>query len=144
MCRVVKPNGKIVLIEPYVSIFSYPIYKIFHQEKTSMFLRQIDLLQSETKEPSLGNQTIAQTVFKRKSLAIKLVDILGPGAQISISYRDFIGFFATGGINKPLRTSGRFIRLILKLEKNIPQSILRLIAARMVIEVNLSIREKTD
>jgi len=144
MCRVIKPNGKILLIEPYVSIFSFPIYKVFHQEKTSMFLRQRDLLQSETKEPSLGNQTIAQTVFKRKSLTTKLKDILGPGAEISITYRDFIGFFATGGINKPLRTSGSFIRLVLKLEKNIPQSILKLIASRMIIEINFDTREYTD
>ena len=30
--RVLKPGGRIVMMEPYVSWFSYPVYRFFHQE----------------------------------------------------------------------------------------------------------------
>ena len=33
--RVLKPKGKLLIIEPYVSMFSFFVYKVFHHEDTS-------------------------------------------------------------------------------------------------------------
>lgn len=142
--RVKKQNGKIVIVEPYVSFLSYPIYKIFHTEKTSLFLRERDLVQDRDKDPSIGNQIVAQTIFNRRSLSKKLDKIFGQGTKISLTYRDIFGFFATGGINKPLNTPSSLIRILLKLENRIPQLITRLVASRIVIEITSITKDKTD
>jgi hypothetical protein len=141
LSRVKKPNGKILLVEPYVSILSYPIYKIFHQEKTSIYLRERDLVEAETKDPSIGDQIVAQTIFNRKSIAQKLETIFGDGFEITVIYRDILSFFATGGVNKPLKTPSSLIKLLLKLEKKVPQPIMRLIASRIVIEIEFTFKE---
>lgn len=94
--RVLKPGGKCILIEPWMTPISYSIYKLFHEERTQ--LRGVDPWNGELtlgkSNPMDGNQAIPYLVFEKywdknkiKNIKlIKLKKILG------------LSFPASGGI----------------------------------------------
>lgn len=135
MLRVLKPTGRIILIEPYVSPFSYLIYKIFHPEDTSIYLSKKHFKKQTKKDPSVGNQLIGQTIFNRKSMRSDLNDVLDNRFLVEKHYRDFLAFFSTGGINKPIKLSTRITEVFLTLEKRIPQKLMKLVGSTMIIEI---------
>lgn len=61
--RVLKKGGRVLIIEPYMSFFSYPAYKMFHAEPVEM---GVDYFSKETiteKDPWDSNQAIAKLLF---------------------------------------------------------------------------------
>jgi len=63
--RVLRPKGRAIMMEPYVSWLSYPVYRFLHAEgmkwNTDPFLDQ----SSEGKEPFEGNQAIPTLLFEK-------------------------------------------------------------------------------
>jgi SAM-dependent methyltransferase len=63
--RVLRPKGRAIMMEPYVSWLSYPVYRFLHTEgmkwNTDPFLGQ----SSEGKEPFEGNQAIPTLLFEK-------------------------------------------------------------------------------
>jgi SAM-dependent methyltransferase len=63
--RVLRPKGRAIMMEPYVSWLSYPVYRFLHTEgmkwNTDPFLDQ----SSEGKEPFEGNQAIPTLLFEK-------------------------------------------------------------------------------
>jgi ubiquinone/menaquinone biosynthesis C-methylase UbiE len=134
MLRVVKPGGKVIFIEPYVSIFSYPIYKLFHPELTTLRLHKEYFLRNQ-KAASEGNQVVCQTIFRHKSFRHEIIKAMDQGSKVEIYYRDILAFFLTGGITNPLPTSPRILKLVLGLEKRFPQIAFKLLGSRMVVVI---------
>ena len=64
--RILRPGGKIILMEPYVSWASYFIYRFFHQEGMRW---QVNPLKrdhpSKDKNPFSGNQAIPTLLFEK-------------------------------------------------------------------------------
>ena len=64
--RVLRPEGRAIMMEPYVSWLSYPVYRFLHQEgmkwNTDPFLEQ----SSQRKEPFEGNQAIPTLIFRKQ------------------------------------------------------------------------------
>jgi SAM-dependent methyltransferase len=65
--RVLRPEGRAVLMEPYVSWLSYPVYRFLHAEGMNAgsdpFVNQSSL----RKEPFEGNQAIPTLMFRKQS-----------------------------------------------------------------------------
>jgi SAM-dependent methyltransferase len=63
--RVLKPAGRAILMEPYVSWLSYPVYRFLHAEgmewHTDPFLDE----SSKRKEPFAGNQAVPTLLFEK-------------------------------------------------------------------------------
>jgi len=63
--RVLRAKGRAVMMEPYVSWLSFPVYRFLHAEgmewDTDPFLDQ----SSERKEPFEGNQAIPTLIFQK-------------------------------------------------------------------------------
>ena len=133
MLRVCKENGKIVLIEPYVSIFSFPFYKLFHGEDVSVYLNPNKLEGVVNEVASSGNQKILQALLRSKFFSgliesglieIKKYSTIAP-----------FSFFLTGGINRPIPMSEKVISVMIKIERIFPKSFLRILATRQVLVV---------
>jgi SAM-dependent methyltransferase len=64
--RVLRPGGRVVLVEPYLSWLSFPVYRFLHAEGmtwgTDPFVDQA----LESKEPFEGNQAMATLIFRRQ------------------------------------------------------------------------------
>lgn len=131
MFRVCKDEGKVVIIEPYISFLSYPFYKLFHSEDVSWKLDPESLKGVVDARPNAGNQTILQALLKSKYFQEEI-----QSGRISIlSYQKFAPFslYITGGINNPLPTSESMVKSLINFEQRIPPKILEWIASRQVI-----------
>src|SRR6185369_16642081 len=57
--RVLRPGGRIVLCEPYISPLSYPVYKFFHEEPVDLAADPLaPLAAGAEKDPFDSNQAI--------------------------------------------------------------------------------------
>ena len=139
LLRVTKTGGKIVLVEPYVSVFSYPIYKIFHTEKTNLRLKPSNYRYWVSSSAGDGNQGLTQNLMKCIKKGYFSLDY--ENVQINTEFISPLSFFATGGLSKPLPVSSRLIGLLLKIENKTPNRILQLIGARMVVVIQKSSEE---
>lgn len=135
MLRVIKPGGKVIFIEPYVSILSYPIYKLFHAELTTIRLHKAYFLRNQ-KVASEGNQVVCQAIFKHKTFRHEIISAIHNSSEVEIQYRDILAFFMTGGINNPLPTNPKFLKKVLGLEKRFPQIISKWLGSRMVVVIS--------
>lgn len=136
LLRVTKIGGKIVLVEPYVSLFSYPIYKIFHNERTNFRLKPSNYGNWVSAAPGDGNQGLTQNLLKcmkRAALPLKYSNV-----EITTEFISPFSFFATGGLSNPLPVPRKLISIILKIENQIPNQILRIIGSRMIIVIQKS------
>lgn len=137
--RLLRPNGKIVIVEPFVSYFSFMIYRWFHHEDTS-WSAGLDQLAKTDGAAHLGNQGISKAFIKHYS-KYENQNLNHPveGEQfrftIDVEYFNFLSFFATGGSFKPISTPRGLIKLLLDWERRIPQFLLRLISSRCLISV---------
>ncbi|CAN2170781.1 AdoMet_MTases domain containing protein [Candidatus Nanopelagicaceae bacterium] len=131
--RTTSPNGKVILVEPYVSITSYLIYKIFHSEKTSLCIKISPEKPIVSTLASDGNQVICQKLFFSRLGRRNLEKVLPDETDVTRRYISPISFFLTGGINKPIRLNPKIIKVALAIEDKIPQAILKLIASRQIV-----------
>ena len=128
--------GRIVLIEPYVTAFSYPIYKLFHSEKTSNpWLRKY----SEpfiSEKPEDGDQALSRLLFTRSDGRALILGLF-PAHEYRIDIKMFsiFSFFVTGGLSKPLPVSRKFVKSLFMLESRFPQSVLKILGCRCIIVI---------
>lgn len=135
--RVTNKDGKVVFVEPYVSFFSYPIYRLFHSEKTSLIKYVSPCKPAIGSNPEDGDQRICQAIFLSRRGRLNLERETGLKLTIKKHFIHPISFFSTGGLTKPLKTNPLLVRKILAIEARLPQWLLRLIASRIVIVLSL-------
>ena len=129
LLRVTKIGGRVILVEPYVSLLSYPVYKIFHNEKTSMKLDISNHKSWVSEAPEDGNQGVMQNLLKVIAINKEQVEF----RKLKIVYFSPFSFFATGGLSRPIPLPMAFIRAIISFEKYIPSGILRITASRFIV-----------
>lgn len=135
--RVLKSGGKAFFIEPYVSPFSYIIYKLFHDEDTSFRYKVTQEFNANV--PQDGDQGVAKAFFCRKE-GLRNISLQIPQVfEIKTILLHPFSFFATGGLTHPINTGKIVIRFLLKIERYIPRFILKLLASR--IQINLIIKK---
>ena len=132
--RVLSPQGRLILIEPHISLFSYFIYKIFHHEKTSWRISPEDLFRNISDDPlDADNSVLSSLLFSSKWQSVRR-RLASDYSIENIKFRDIFSFFLTGGLqrNKSF-LRGRSYKLLLALEKKIPQIVLKFLGSRITI-----------
>lgn len=135
--RVVKRGSKIVFIEPYVSWMSYPIYKLFHSEKTSWNLKYKPNEMVVTADPEDGDQAIAQSIFCDPKIVSYLKSQTEKIFDFRLQFISPLSFFATGGLTRPLPLPVGIMRLILRIESLLSKKLLKKCAARIIITIDI-------
>lgn len=64
--RVLRPNGRAIMMEPYVSWVSFPVYRWMHQEGMKWNTDPFMARSSGKKEPFEGNQALPTLIFKKQ------------------------------------------------------------------------------
>jgi SAM-dependent methyltransferase len=137
IARVANKNSKFtkcIFIEPYVSVLSYPIFKIFHNENTFL------LKNRNMKPPLVGDtpedadQMIPRRIFQSRR-GLSMLEEIYPSKEWNIQIRHIhpFAFFATGGLSNPLHSNAEAIRMLLRLENKIGARVLKYMASRMVV-----------
>jgi hypothetical protein len=138
MIRVCTPESKIVLIEPYVSILSFPIYRMFHTEKTSWRTLEFDFnRQMIGNEPNEGDQCITQSIFLNSSICHQLKELSSKEVTLGIQYISPFAFFATGGLTKPIKWLAFAISPLIGIERKMPQFLLKHLGSRIYVVIEV-------
>jgi len=68
--RVLKDKGRLIMIEPYISPFSFLIYHFLHQEQVvlnaKIFSKKTNISQGHKKDPFVANSAIPTILFWKK------------------------------------------------------------------------------
>ena len=133
-----KEGGRIVLIEPFVTVLSYPIYRIFHSEKTSNPWRKKYSEPFISEIPEDGDQSLSRLLFASKEGKVLLLELF-PKQEFRISVKIFsiFSFFITGGLSNPLPIGRKIVQLIYKLESHLPQTLLKILGSRCIIVIEI-------
>jgi SAM-dependent methyltransferase len=98
--RVLKINGRLIMLEPYISPLSFFIYRCFHQEpvvfNVDVFAKRSSDIQNHKKEPFDSNSAIPTILFKREEKRFKV-----EYPRLQIIKKDLLTFFLyplSGGI----------------------------------------------
>jgi SAM-dependent methyltransferase len=131
--RALRPGGRVVMCEPYLSPLSYPVYKLAHEEPVDTRVDPLEPAPGPAggRDPFDSNQAIPTLLFGRArgafarefpGLAIRRVERLaGPS------------YPASGGFSRPPLLPQRLWSALHRLEKRIPERAFALLGFRMLI-----------
>jgi SAM-dependent methyltransferase len=135
--RALRPGGRILLLEPYISPLSYLIYHHFHPELVDMTADPLACPVSEAglvKDPFLSNQAVPTLIFCQgggrrfarmfPTLAVVRVERLGGPA-----------YPATGGFSRKPFLPFSVWRALFALENLLPQVVFRLVGFRLLVVI---------
>lgn len=134
--EVLRPGGRIVLTEPAATPFGIAFYRACHPEP----IAPDDILppyefahNGDGQEFANMGMAVGLFVTQKPTVQKQLATL---GLQITrLEYRDCLAYPLTGGYSKPQMLPTPLIKLLLAIDKAMPQTILKLLALRMVITI---------
>jgi SAM-dependent methyltransferase len=129
--RVLRPGGRIVLCEPYISPLSLVVYRLFHEEPVDMRAQPLAEHGALDKDPFASDQAIP-TLLCRKAGQREL-EASFPALKI-VRFERLAGlsYPATGGFSRPPLLPVGLWRVLLALEDRLPSAVYRLIGFRLL------------
>jgi len=130
--RVLKPGGRIIMMEPGITPISKILYKLGHEEPVEMGWNMADPCKVDTdKDPYDSNQAIPTILFKRDpQLFLKMV------GGVSIYSSEWLSLFAyplSGGFKSWSLIPYRWVRTILKMEEKLLPILGSFMAFRLMV-----------
>jgi SAM-dependent methyltransferase len=131
--RVLRPGGRIVLCEPYVSPLSYPVYKLLHDEPVDLWA---DPLEGDAaapeRDPFDSNQAIPTLLFGRRGRAA--FEARFPSlAIVSVERLAGLSYPASGGFSRAPLLPLPIWSALHALERRLPAPLYRVIGFRMLV-----------
>jgi len=116
--RILKPDGRIILIEPAITPVSWIVLHLFHPEPIDMREDPFSEMEVDpSREPFDANQAIPTLLFGRyrKGFLRKFPDL----SIISLQYLDLFVYPLSGGFRPWCLIPHRYIQGLLGIERNI-------------------------
>jgi SAM-dependent methyltransferase len=126
--RVLDKNGRLIMIEPYISVFSYPIYGLLHHEEIGWF-KEIDL---SDERPQSSHYYAAQGNATRLFFKQEADEIINQWEIVAKKRFACMSYILSGGYSKPSFYPARFYNLMKKLD-SILSCLPSLFAARCLV-----------
>lgn len=130
--RVLKPGGRLVMCEPYISVASYPVYKFLHEEPV---LLRVDPLAEQKgegpRDPFDSNQAIPTLLFGRARRAF--TEAFPSLPMKRVSYLAGLSYPASGGFSGRLLLPFPLWTFLNRIESRLPRALMRLLGFRMLI-----------
>lgn len=132
--RALRRNGRLVLMEPYVSLLSYPVLKYFHPEDVDM---SVDPFAPDPpgsdgiRDPFEGNQALPSLIFGRYSahLAAEFPQL----KLVSQRLYGGLSYVASGGFSHRGLLPLALWRFLLKIDCITPGWLRRLVGFRLLV-----------
>ena len=129
--RVLKPGGRILIMDPYVSWASWPVYRFLHPEPVDLHADPLEERRANpARRPFDSNQAVATILFERAFDAFR-----GRYPQLGKRLHRRMAFFAyplSGGFEHPSLLPMWLVRPVLALER--VMSVLgRILAFRILV-----------
>ncbi len=138
--RVLMGRGRLILLEPFISAWSWPVYRYLHPEDVDFSIDPFSKggiwRDAADKDPFDGNMAVATLLFLRKR--DRLSSMFPDFHVTEIHYSDFLLYPLSGGFEKPSLCPEFLVPAVCAAEK-ILQPLSRFLAYRM-----LAVMEKED
>lgn len=131
--RVLRPRGRIVLCEPYMSLLSYRIYRHLHEEGADLRADPFGEQKGEDKDPFASNQAIPTLLFQRE--AAELVRRFPALRLASLEHLAGPSYAASGGFSRGPLLPGPLWRALLAVEEHLPRGLFRHLGFRLLAVV---------
>jgi SAM-dependent methyltransferase len=134
--RVLRPGGRVVLCEPYMSPLSYPVYRYLHEEGADLradALAEAPSPGDAARDPFLANQAIPTLLFERQApeLARRF-----PGLRLrSLERLAGPAYPSSGGFSRAPLLPMPLWRALLAVEDHLPQALFRVLGFRLLAVV---------
>jgi SAM-dependent methyltransferase len=129
--RTLRPGGRLLMMEPYVSLLSYPVYRFFHVEGLNMSVEPLSREGPLDKDPFEGNQAVPGLIFGRYRSQFQrefpMLRLIEQRLYSGISY------VASGGYSRPPFVPMRVWNALFKLDRAVPGSLRRVVGFRMLL-----------
>lgn len=116
--RVLRPGGRIIMVEPAMTLFSWPFYRYIHEEPVVMSIDPLqDGVPDPNKDPFIGNQAIPTLLATR--YARKLNEQF---PALKIVHKEWLSLFSyplSGGFKRWSLITPGLARVLLRLEDTI-------------------------
>ena len=130
--RVLAKNGRLIMLEPYISYFSYFIYRFLHHEPLDMKASPFEpntLIDRASGE--VCNEAIPTTLFihSRKEFSTGWPQL----NLILLDFTDFLVYPMTGGFSHRTLLPARWVGPLIKAEDILLKKLGRLLGMRMLV-----------
>lgn len=128
--RVLRPGGRVVLCEPYVSWLSYGVYRLFHEEPVDMSVHPLAEHGESSKDPFDANQAIPTLLFERRRAEFEREF---PALKVTRFQRlAGLAYPASGGFSQRPLLPVRLWRALAAVEDRLPAAVFRAVGFRLL------------
>ena len=128
--RALKPNGRVILIEPAITPVSWVFYKLFHPEPVILNINPLEEgMKTDNRDPFDANQAIPTLLFNRYRQQLKHTF-----PRFNLTHLEYLSLFAyplSGGFRPWSLIPTFFVNSILKVENVLAPIVGRLAAFRL-------------
>lgn len=135
--RILKPGGRILIMDPYVSWASWPVYRFLHPEPVDLKADPLEMsLANPARKPFDANQAVATILFERAFDAFqRQYPQLGKRVHRRMA---FVAYPLSGGFERPSLLPMWLVRPVLALERGL-SFLSRLLAFRILVVLEKSV-----
>ena len=130
--RLLRPNGRIILIEPCISLYSAPFYHWFHPEPVDMDADPFVVVQPDKhRRPFDANQAIPTLMFLkgRQKFEMKYKDL----SIVHIDRFDFLAYPLSGGFRPWSLIPSAWVAPISAIETFLPSLLRDFLSFRLIV-----------
>jgi SAM-dependent methyltransferase len=135
--RALRPGGRIVLCEPYISPFSHWVYRHFHAEPVDMSVDPFAAVASSedaAKDPFTSNQATPTLIFSQAK-AHRFSEMFPKLGVVRVERLAGLAYPATGGFSRGPMLPMPVWRGLFALENRLPEIAFRWFGFRMLVVV---------
>jgi len=138
--RILMPGGRIIIMDPYISLISWPVYHFFHSETVNLTQNPLERqsINSE-RRPFDANQAISKLLFEKHFRSFKQ-----RFPQLTLIYKQYLSYIAyplSGGFDHPSFLSNALLPYVLTFERLL-EPFGRFFAFRILLVLKKSINNK--
>jgi len=132
--RVLKPGGRLAMIEPAMTPLAHRFYDYFHDEPVDMGVDPfVDTTIDPNRDPFDANQAIPTLLFATPSARGRVEQIVPSLRVRSVTWLSLFAYPMSGGFQNWSLMCAALVRPVLALEEKVPEAIRRQVAFRMMV-----------
>jgi len=116
--RTLRPRGRLIVMDPYISWWSWPVYHFFHPEPVDLRANPLEVQASDRdRRPFDANQAVSTILFER---SYDMFERDFPQFQMRLKRRlAFLVYPLSGGFERPSVIPAFLVKPVLCLERGI-------------------------
>jgi SAM-dependent methyltransferase len=132
--RVLKPGGRLAMIEPAMTAVARRFYDYFHDEPVHMDVDPFaHVVINPNRDPFDANQAVPTLLFARPAACRRVEEAIPTLRVASVKWLSLFAYPMSGGFQSWSLISAALVPSMLALEEKVPEAVRRQIAFRMMV-----------